>query len=136
MECINPGHNDKKVDADTIPEWAYDDRWCPECRAILKKVHMIQEHMKKHGNEAWDGVEKFRLKHGHLPSESAAPCKECFNERTVNIIRVRELESENAALKAKVERLRNLLDKASNADKYDWNMGLRDEVEQALKETE
>jgi len=64
-----------------------------------EKIELIRKYFEKHGNAAWEGVEAFRLKHGHLPSESDAPCKECFAERTENIIRVRFLESENARLR-------------------------------------
>jgi len=42
----------------------------------------------------WNRVEDFKNRHGHLPSESSAPCKACFNERTASEIKVRELEEE------------------------------------------
>ena len=78
-ECANPGHKVGKVDPRTILEYAYDDSWCHECQKILIKVHMIQKHFEKHGNEAWEGVEEFRVSHGHLPGEEEAPCRQCFN---------------------------------------------------------
>lgn len=40
----------------------------------------------------WNRVEDFKNRHGHLPSESSAPCKACFNERTAAEIKVRQLE--------------------------------------------
>ena len=72
-KCKNPGHNDEKVDPRTIPEYSYDDSWCPKCQSILKKVHTIQKYINEErakspdGKTEWDRVEDFRLKHGHLP---------------------------------------------------------------------
>lgn len=42
--------------------------------------------------DSWNRVEEFKNRHGHLPSESSAPCVECFNERTAAEIKVRQLE--------------------------------------------
>lgn len=45
------------------------------------------------GCSSWDHVEDFRKAHGHLPYESAAPCKACFHERTearVAIVRLKQ----------------------------------------------
>lgn len=45
------------------------------------------------GRSSWFHVEDFRQQHGHLPDESAAPCKACFRERTearVAIVRLKQ----------------------------------------------
>lgn len=73
---------------------------------------------------SWDRVEEFRQKHGHLPSESSAPCVACFKERTEAKITIMKLE----------EKLRSANDVIFNAeylfgqghDLRDLRMAIRD----------
>ena len=76
-----------------------------------QKLDLINKHFEKHGNAAWEGVEAFRIKHRHLPSESDAPCKDCFNERTEAIIKTNQLEAELAASRER---------EAENAKIVEW----------------
>ena len=54
--------------------------------ARIEKHFAEQRAASPDGKTAWERVEDFRLKHGHLPDKSAAPCIHCFNERTEAII--------------------------------------------------
>jgi len=59
--------------------------------ALIEK-HLAQERaMSTDGMTAWDRVEAFKVKHGHLPDKSAAPCPHCFEERTQAIIRLQNI---------------------------------------------
>ncbi len=76
-----------------------------------EKVRLIEAHFAKQrqespdGKTSWDRVEDFRLKHGHLPSDSSAPCKECFSERTKVLIDLATMTAERDALKLAGESL-------------------------------
>jgi hypothetical protein len=70
----------------------------------------------------WNAVETYRLKHGHLPSDTAAPCKHCFDESQAMpgtrfaeaMDHIALLERQKAGL---VEALTYLLDAVERVDK-------------------